>query len=146
MPKIPSLINGVTVNIAPAVKNDVTQKVVDALKHCIKPDVAQGETLTAIFVSSARRQSSGTSNHNVGRAVDISRVNGVRMDPGVTTNSTVKAIVRAIQNAFESYAHRRENFGPSVMLKLGATPNLTAEKLKKLADQHKNHIHFSVNP
>jgi hypothetical protein len=146
MPKIPSLINGVTVNFAPAVRNNVTQRVVDALKHCIKPNVAAGETLTAIFVSSARRQGAGNSNHHVGRAVDVSRINGVRMDPGFKTNSTVKAIVQAIQNELETYAHRRENYGPSLMLKLGATPSLPADKLKKLTDQHKNHIHMSVNP
>lgn len=145
MPKIPSLINGVTVNFAPAVKNNVEQRVVDALQHCIRPDVAPGETLTAIFVSSARRQGSGTSNHNVGRAVDVSRINGVKMVTGFKNNSTVKAIVEAIQDEFETYAHRRENFGPSAILKLGATPSLPADKLKKLTAQHKDHIHMSVN-
>jgi hypothetical protein len=139
----------VTVTFAPAVNNpannNVQQKVVNALKHCIKPDVANGHTLTKIFVSSARRQASNTSNHNVGRAVDISRINGVRLDPGFNQDASVKAIATAIQKAFETFADRRENFGPAVMKKLGTTiPNTPGNR--QLIAQHKNHIHFSVNP
>ena len=120
MPAIPSNINGVTVNFATAVNNNVQQLVIDALRHCIKPDIAAGHQLDSIFVSSARRQNPNSSRHNTGRAVDISRINGVRMLGGFDTNSHVKAIVTAIQQKFESFPERRENFGPALKKKLGA--------------------------
>lgn len=136
MSAIPSNINGVTVNFASAVNNNVQQLVIDALRHCIKPNIAQGHQLDSIFVSSARRQSSGTSRHNTGRAVDISRINGVRMDGGFNSNPHVKAIVTAIQKTFETFPERRENFGPALKKKLGQPFQI---------DGHKDHIHFSVN-
>lgn len=136
MPAIPSNINGVTVNFAPAVNKNVQELVIDALRHCIKPNIAQGHQLDSIFVSSARRQNPNNSRHNIGRAVDISRINGVRMLGGFNTNSHVKAIVTAIQKTFESFSERRENFGPALKKKLGQPFQI---------DGHKDHIHLSVN-
>lgn len=136
MPAIPSNINGVTVNFATAVNNNVQQLVIDALRHCIKPDVAAGHQLDSIFVSSARRQNPNSSRHNTGRAVDISRINGVRMLGGFDTNAHVKAIVTAIQQKFESFPERRENFGPALKKKLGAPFQIAG---------HKDHVHLSVN-
>jgi hypothetical protein len=136
MPAIPSNINGVTVNFASAVNKNVQQLVIDALRHCIKPDVAADHQLDSIFVSSARRQNPNSSRHNTGRAVDISRINGVRMLGGFNTNPHVKAIVKAIQQRFESFPERRENFGPALKKKLGEPFSI---------DGHKDHIHLSVN-
>lgn len=136
MPAIPANINGVTVNFATAVNNNVQQLVIDALRHCIKPNIAAGHQLDSIFVSSARRQNPNTSRHNTGRAVDISRINGVRMLGGFDTNAHVKAIVTAIQQRFESFSERRENFGPALKKKLGQPFQVSG---------HKDHIHFSVN-
>ncbi len=136
MPNIPSTINGVTVNFAPAVNKNVQQLVIDALNHCISPNVASGHQLDAIFVSSARRQNPNNSRHNTGRAVDISRINGVKIVVGFTSNAHVKAIVKAIQQKFESFPDRRENFGPALKKKLGADFSVPG---------HKDHIHLSVN-
>jgi hypothetical protein len=136
MSAIPSNINGVSVNFAPAVNNNVQQLVIDALQHCIKPNIAQGHQLDSIFVSSARRQNPNNSRHNTGRAVDISRINGVRMLGGFNTNPHVKAIVTAIQETFESFHERRENFGPAMKKKLGQPFQVAG---------HKDHIHLSVN-
>ncbi|HKY04796.1 MAG TPA: hypothetical protein VJQ56_07900 [Blastocatellia bacterium] len=136
MPNIPSQINGVTVNFAPAVKKNVQQLVIDALKHCISPNVASGHQLNAIFVSSARRQNPNPSRHNTGRAVDISRVNGVKLIVGFNSNAHVTAIVKAIQQKFESFPDRRENFGPHFKKKLGQPFSVPG---------HKDHIHLSVN-
>jgi hypothetical protein len=52
-----------------------------------------------------------------------------------STDGTVKAITNAIQDKFESYAHRRENFGPHFKKKLGVV---------KAVSGHKDHIHLSV--
>ena len=136
MPAIPSNINGVNVNFAPAVNNNVQQLVIDALRHCIKPNIAPGHQLDSIFVSSARRQNPNNSRHNTGRAVDISRINGVRIEGGFNTNPHVKAIVTAIQETFESFPERRENFGPAFEKKLGQPFDVAG---------HKDHIHLSVN-
>ena len=136
MPDIPSTINGVVVDFAPAVKRNVVMGVIDALRHVIRPDVAPSHTLARIFVSSARRQASNTSRHNVGKAVDISRINGVKMVTGFGSDAQVTAIVRAIQRKFESFPAKRENFGPALKLKEGAPFQVSG---------HKDHIHLSVD-
>lgn len=71
-----------------------------------------------------------------GKAVDISRINGMKMAVFYTTNASVKAIVDAIQTAFETYPYRRENFGPFFKKKLGAPMSIAG---------HLDHIHLSVN-
>jgi hypothetical protein len=136
MAAIPSSINGVTVDIPSAVNNNVVQSVIDALRHCIKPDIAPAHPLARIHVSSARRQSSGTSRHNVGKAVDISRINGIKMATGFPSDPQVKAIVKAIQEKFESFPKKRENFGPALKKKEGANFSIGG---------HADHIHFSVD-
>ena len=136
MPDIPSTINGVAVDFAPAVKRNVVQGVIDAMRHVIKPDVAPSHNLARIFVSSARRQASSTSRHNIGKAVDISRINGVRMSTGFGSDPQVTAIVRAMQQKFESFDRKRENFGPALKLKEGAPFQIGG---------HGDHIHFSVD-
>jgi hypothetical protein len=71
-----------------------------------------------------------------GKAVDISRINGQKMILAYPGDASVKAIVDAIQTELESYAHRRENFGPAMKKKLGADYAIGG---------HADHIHFSVN-
>jgi hypothetical protein len=136
MPNIPSSINGVTVDFAPSVNRNVVQRVIDALRHVVSPDVAQGHTLARIWVSSARRQNPNNSRHNVGKAVDISRINGVRMSSGFGSDPQVTAIVRALQQKFESFEPKRENFGPALKLKEGEPFQVGG---------HQDHIHFSVD-
>jgi hypothetical protein len=138
MPDIPSTINEVTVEFKSTVNKSVDQRVVDALKEVIKKDIANGHTLTKIYISSANDSHSSPSRHvqGSGKAVDISRINGKKMSVYYSTDDTVKAITNAIQDKFESYAHRRENFGPHFKKKLGVV---------KAVSGHKDHIHLSVN-
>jgi len=136
MAQIPSAINGVTVEFAGTVVNDVDQAVVDALMHCVKPNVANGHTLSRIFVSSASDSHAFPSRHAQKKAVDISRVNGTKIVIGYPSNLPLKAIVDALQDTFETFANRRENFGPHLKLKLGHPHPV---------DGHADHIHFSVN-
>lgn len=146
MAKIPNKINGVDVVFASNVNNDVTPRMVAALSAVIRPDIAEGRVLHTIYVSSARRKQPTASNHPYGRAVDVSRINGLRVDPGYTNDPTVRAIVKAIQLAFESAPHRRENYGPSVLRKSGALIKTTnPAAYKRLEPMHRNHIHLSVD-
>jgi hypothetical protein len=136
MAQIPSAINGVAVEFEATVVNDVDQAVVDALSHCIKPNVANGHTLSKIFVSSASDAHVFPSRHAQKKAVDISRINGTKIVIGYPSNLTLKAIVDALQDTFETFSKRRENYGPHLKLKLG---------LPHPVDGHADHIHFSVN-
>ncbi len=54
----------------------------------------------------------------------------------VEFSPAVKAIVDAMQTEFETYLHRRENFGPLFKKKLGIDHPVPG---------HNDHIHFSVN-
>jgi hypothetical protein len=136
MPEISSTINGVTVEFATSVVKNVDQRMIDGLNHCIKSGIATGHTLTKIFISSASDSHSMPSRHAQSKAVDISRINGTKIVIGYTSDSHVKAIVDAIQTTFESYAHRRENYGPLFKKKSGAVHTVNG---------HQDHVHLSVN-
>ena len=136
MAQIPSAINGVAIEFAVTVVNDVDPAVVDAMMHCIKPNVANGHTLSKLFVSSASDSHVFPSRHAQKKAVDISRINGTKIVIGYPSNVTLKAIVDALQNSFETFSKRRENYGPHLKLKLGQPHSV---------DGHADHIHFSVN-
>lgn len=136
MPQIPSTINGVSVQFGVGVGNDVDQRVIDGLKHCIKPQIAAGHTLTSIYISSAYDSHQMPSRHMQHKAVDLSRINGTKIVIGYPQGGSLKAIVDAIQDAFEGYPHRRENFGPHLKKKLGQNWPVGG---------HNDHIHLSVN-
>ena len=136
MAQIASMINGVIVEFADTVGNDVDQKLVDALNHCIKTEIAPGHTLYRIWVSSAFDSHKKPSRHVQHKAVDISRINGTRIMIGYKDDAAVKAIVDAIQDGFESFEHRRENYGPHLKKKSGHDWTVAG---------HKDHIHLSVN-
>lgn len=114
MPTILGNINGVLIEFSPNVNKNVDQKIIDALKHVLSTNVASGHTLTKVYISSANDQHTFPSRHvqGAGKAVDISRINGMKMSVFYPSNATVKAITDALQNKFEYFAHRRENFGP----------------------------------
>ncbi len=138
MAQIPTNINSVTVEFASTVGNNVVQSMIDGLKHCIKSDIATGNTLTKIYISSVTDSHEGSpgSRHNQEKAVDISRINGTKIAVGYPDDATVKAIVDAIQDTFESYDGRRENFGPHLKKKNGSNWTVGG---------HADHIHLSVD-
>lgn len=138
MPTIPGNINGVLIEFSPNTNKSVDQKIIDALKHTLSTNIVAGHTLTKVYISSANDQHTFPSRHvqGAGKAVDISRINGMKMSVFYPSNPTVKAITDALQNKFESFPHRRENFGPLFKKKLGSAHNVSG---------HGDHIHFSVN-
>jgi hypothetical protein len=136
MASIPAIINGVTVEFASTAVNNVTTQVVDALKQCIKSNLVPPHTLSKIYISSAADSHTAPSRHVQHKAVDISRLNGIKIAVGYPSNPFIKAAVDAIQTAFEAYPHRRENFGPHLKKKLGMPWTVAG---------HGDHIHLSVN-
>ena len=138
MAVIPSSMNGVIIEFSGSVNKNVDQKIVDALNHCIKTAIAPGYALNKIYISSAHDSHVFPSRHaqGEGKAVDISRINGLKMSLHYNSNETVKAITNAIQEKFETFSGRRENFGPYFKKKLG-NPYVVSG--------HDDHIHISVN-
>ena len=136
MVTLPSEVNGVTIEFASTVNKNVEQSLVDALKHCIKSDIAPGHVLNKIYVSSANNSHSTLSRHVQQKAVDISRINGTKVVLGYPGIDEVKAIVQGIQNCFEEYSLRRENFGPYIKKKLGQD---------WFVPGHDDHIHLSID-
>jgi len=136
MATIPATINGVTVEFASTVNNDVEQVMIDGLNHCIKTAIATGHSLNKIYISSVYDSHTLPSRHMQKKAVDISRINGTKMVIGYPQNGAVTAIVDAIQTEFETFASRRENFGPHFKKKLGQPHTISG---------HNDHIHLSVN-
>lgn len=138
MPNLPSILNGVTVEFSSSVNKSVDQKIIDALKKVVKTNIVQEHCLSKIYISSANDSHTSPSRHvqGKGKAVDISRINGMKMGSFYSSNTIVKGIVDAMQTEFENYAHRRENFGPLFKKKLGKNHTVSG---------HADHIHFSVN-
>lgn len=138
MASIPTIINSVTIEFGANVVNNVDHKIIDALKHIIDKDISKTHTLTKIYISSAKDQHSLPSRHlqGDGKAVDISRINGSKISTSYPSDQAVKSIVEEIQLKFESYQHRRENFGPFLKKKLGIDFSISG---------HNDHIHISVN-
>jgi len=136
MPNIPSSINGVQVDFASSVNREVDQRLIDGLRHCIKPDVSPGYKLRTIYISSANDSHTMPSRHAQSKAVDISRINGMRMSIAYGGTAEVTSITQGIQSMFETFNDRRENFGPSIKHKLGSSHTVGG---------HGDHIHLSVN-
>ncbi len=136
MAQIPCNINSVTIEFSSTVGNNVIESLVEGLKHCIKAQIACGHTLTKIYISSAFDSHESPSRHMQHKAVDISRINGTKIVIGYPDDGSIKAIVDAIQDEFESYDGRRENFGPHFKKKNGSNWTVGG---------HADHIHLSVN-
>ena len=137
MASIPGIINGVTIELSPtAIGTQVDQTLVNALDFCIKQDLVPGYKLNRLYISSAHDSHNYPSRHSVGKAVDISRINGKYILGGYMSSMEVKTIVDSIQEEFERFSQKRENLGPHLKLKLGNPFSIGG---------HDDHIHLSVN-
>jgi len=97
MPAIPNKINDVVIEFSPKVNRNVDQKIIDALKIVIKKTIVKGKPLNKIYISSANDQHKIPSRHvqGDGKAVDISRINGMKMSVYYPSSPEVKAITDA---------------------------------------------------
>jgi hypothetical protein len=135
--KIGEKINDVDVEYASGADNEVKQELIDLLKGVVKSGVATGSTLEKIFVSATTNGTHATgSRHYSGKAIDISRINGKYMSTSYSSDSSVKAIVDALQDEGDKQTGIRENFGPKFLHKHKANWTVAA---------HDDHIHFSVD-
>ncbi|TDL99366.1 MAG: hypothetical protein C4K58_05460 [Flavobacteriaceae bacterium] len=75
------------------------------------------------------------SNHYIGTAIDISRINGVKLEVLGANNQ-----VTMLQNAMEDLKNVRENYGPA--LKIKTLKNGTKKAVS--VSGHQDHIHFAV--
>ena len=135
---IPGQINDVTIHFGLNVHNSVDPKLLGFLQHTIRPNIVDGPTLTSIYISSLKDQHNLPSRHMQcsGKAIDISRINGMRMSTHYPGDPTVAQVTEALQRAFENWEGRRENFGPLFKRKHGKNHPVGG---------HNDHIHFSVD-
>jgi len=140
--QIPDEINGVTIHFAPDVHNAVDSNLVRALHYCIYKSIAATHTryLHEIWISSVSdhhdKPSQKNSRHNQRKAVDISRINGLRISEYYGRDPHITAVVDGIQEKFELAPLRRENFGPHRKLKNGNT---------HFVKGHHDHVHLSID-
>ena len=91
-------------------------------------------------------------NHGRGTALDISAIDGI--DIGTSGFTRPEAVEKAahVQNVLKGMPQIRENFGPSGLFKSTArgTPqsnyNDGSQRRAQLQREHKDHIHFSIQP
>ena len=135
---LPSNINGVKVEFGPHVLNSIDDTLLECLSVLIQPNIANGPTLTTIYVSSMKDQHFSPSRHMTGdgKAIDISRINGKKIAESYKKDRNTQMIVNAIQTKFELQQGRRENFGPLFKKKSGRP---------FAVDGHHDHIHLSVD-
>jgi len=135
MERIDNSINGVRIRFASTVNRQISAELNKALKATIKPGHFNNE-LKELWVSSAKDNHKCPSRHVTGNAVDISRVNGLRIAEAYLKDQVITDIVKGLQKEFENAPSRRENFGPYMKNKNGKNHPVPG---------HLDHIHFSVN-
>ncbi len=96
------------------------------------------ETGFDININSTNRGTSCTSNHCYQNAVDINRINGMRVDnPATLGNATT------LQDAFQAHSGIRENYGPAYNLKTTSSGIIDKSSNAYIVRKHRNHLHAS---
>jgi len=135
MAKIGGTINDVTIEYGTTADNEVKDSLVTLLKGIVKQTVAPGQTLTKIFISATTNGKHDSPRHASGEAIDISRLNGKKIDT-YDSDTEVKALVDAIQDEADKQSGIRENFGPHFKHKHNTNWTVGG---------HDDHMHFSVD-
>lgn len=99
-----------------------------------------GSGVKSVNINSTTGGHAGTtSRHNSGKAVDINRINGQRVD-----SATGSAVAGNLQGVAAQQSNIRENFGPAYTVKTvspGSQP-VTINNAA-LTRSHQNHVHLS---
>ena len=115
---------------------DLVNSITFALNEA-NSNLSSSEKITSIYIMATTNGThSATSNHSRGTAVDVSRINDVKI-----INLGANSQVKALQNAFDDYQNIRENFGP--YFKHKTFPNGIVN-LNWPIGGHQDHIHVSV--
>lgn len=136
MAGIGAVINHVSIEFAETVNNDVDPALIAALGKIVRPGIPQLFLVHTLYVSSANDSHEAPSRHVQRKAVDISRINGKRIAEHYGKDVALTAIVRRIQEEFETVPGRRENFGPYLKRKSGQPYAVGG---------HHDHIHLSID-
>ena len=143
------LSNGVEISIGFGTTNsdnksanqEVATDLVDGIKYAIEQansNLPLSEQITSIYImATTNGKHSATSNHPKGTAVDISRINGVKMINSGLTNQIME-----LQEAFDNFTYIRENFGPYFKHKYIRSANTW--NYNHPVGGHKDHIHIAV--
>ena len=120
--------NGASTDLA--VRNELATMVEDVVR----------DTGLDININSTVRGPCTNSAHCFANAVDINRINGMRVDNPANLSNVTK-----LQNAFQNHANIRENYGPAFNLKTvgpGQVQNRASSSF--IVNLHKDHIHASA--
>jgi RHS repeat-associated protein len=147
---IPPIVSNVAGNPKPPAstivtfKNDVpggphTNRPIDTNTAKMVEDGIRDAAVESVNInSSTGGHNSGR--HPMGKAVDVNRVNGARVDDSANSRP-----VKSLQDSFSAQPNIRENFGPTRVEKTtdpGSAPKDMSNN-EDLVDQHANHLHFS---
>jgi|GEM_PF-811651 len=120
---------------------EISTILISALKQALQAannNLNQNEKIESIYIMATSNGTHGPgSNHGNGTALDISRINGVKMAVSGVTNQ-----ISELQIAFDNYIYIRENFGPYFKHKFYSS-NGTWNYNYPVAG-HNDHIHVSV--
>lgn len=120
----------------------VATDLVDAMRFVLEEansNLALAEQIISIHISATTNghDKYPTSNHLKASAVDISRINGVKMINSGLTNQIME-----LQKAFDNFTYIRENFGPYFKHKY--VRNTNTWNYNHPVSGHKDHIHIAV--
>ncbi len=113
------------------------QPVATATAKMVESAVINSGAQSVNVNSTSGGQHAPASNHDLGKAVDINRVNGQRVD-----NPANRSAVTDVQNSFRNEPNIRENFGPAFQEKT-LTSGTTPVSWTQVGADHQNHIHES---
>lgn len=113
------------------------QPVTTATAKMVESGVLNSGVQSVNINSTTGGKHAATSNHYRGKAVDINRVNGLRVD-----NPANRSAVTDVQNSFKSESNIRENFGPAFQEKT-LVPGATPVPWTQVGEDHQSHIHES---
>lgn len=132
---------GVTKSDNKNANQQVSPVLINAIKFALEKannNLSSSDKITSIYVSATTNgKHSATSNHPLGLAIDISRINGKKMAITGVTNQIIE-----LQKAFDGFEYIRENFGPHFKHKYDL--NTSRWNFNYSVGGHKDHIHISV--
>lgn len=104
------VVFGITTSDGESANKEVAKHLIDGLKFALNQannNLSSLDKVFEIYIMVTTNGSHGPyNNHSSGTAIDISRINGIKMILGVTEP------IRELQEAFDDYEFIRENFGP----------------------------------
>lgn len=135
-----SVTFGTTSSDGQSADDQVASSLVESIRQALNQansNLGPTRKITSIYIMATTNGShSPNSNHTKGTAVDISRINGVKI-----ANLGPNDQVQALQNGFDGYNGIRENFGPHFKHKTYPDGSVN---LNFPVGGHGDHIHVSV--